>query len=72
MPLRAVLRRLNRSLRREKSLEVHAPRGRGPHTDAFFIVSTTTGFVVEENVTAARIEEMARQHSVVANWEEVR
>jgi hypothetical protein len=67
---RAMFGRLNRALAK-KSRVVRAPRGRGPHEGAYFIIDTKLDRAVAANLSAERLEEMARELGAIERWEEV-
>jgi hypothetical protein len=70
--LGAVVQRLNRHLDAKDHI-VRAPRGRGPRKDGtYFIVDLKNGTVVAAGLTTKQLEKLARQHGVLADWEEMR
>jgi len=69
--LGAMVQRLNRRLGQQDHI-VRAPRGRGRRHRTYFIVDFKHNTVVAEGLTAAQLENIAREHGVLADWEEVR
>jgi hypothetical protein len=69
----AMFQRLQRHLKKEHQM-IRSPRGRAERDGLgdYYILDTYQNSVVDHKLTPKRIEEMARQRGVLAEWEEVR
>jgi hypothetical protein len=67
---RAMYQRLNRALEKKNQI-VRAPRGRGPHSGGYCVVDTERDVAVAADLSAEKLEEMARKIGAISGWEEV-
>jgi hypothetical protein len=70
--MRALTQRLNRRLKAQDEM-LASPRGRRSRFDLgdYFIVDARNGFIIEKKISPKRLEEIAREHGALKEWEEV-
>jgi hypothetical protein len=68
-----MLQRLIRRLIKDDRT-IHSPKGRAERTTLgdYYVVDLKKNIVVETKLTPEKLEGMARQQGVLADWEEVR
>jgi hypothetical protein len=64
----ALVQRFNR---RVPERLVRTPRGKGRRDKSFFVVDVKRNVVVADKLTLKQLEAIARQHGILADWEEV-